>query len=191
MDYKKTSNDVYPADLVKKILEYIEGVVGDPIRQGLFNTPTRVVLSWKELYSGYSKNPKSIATTFKSESDEMIISKNIEFYSTCEHHMLPFYGKCHIGYIPHGKIIGLSKLARITDIFARRLQIQERLTTQIAQSIMDILKPLGVGVVIEAYHLCQMSRGVQKQNSAMITSAMLGIFRDEEGVRKEFLHLIK
>ena len=128
---------------------------------------------------------------FESEANNMIIARNIEVYSMCEHHMLPFFGHCHIGYIAHQKVLGVSKLARIVDLFARRLQIQERLTNQVARSIMDTIAPEGVGVVIEAQHLCMMMRGVEKQNSCMVTSAMLGSFRDEASTRNEFLQLIK
>ena len=178
--------------IIKSLIKNTINIIGDnENRKGVLDTPNRVISSWDELFSGYDQDPLDHYTAFKAESDEMIISKNIEFYSTCEHHMLPFYGKVNIGYIPNKKIIGLSKLARITDVFARRLQIQERLSKQIAEGIKELLEPAGVGVVIEAFHLCQMSRGVQKQNSAMITSTMLGIFREDEAVRKEFLHLIR
>jgi GTP cyclohydrolase I len=165
----------------------------DPDREGLEKTPERVMRSLKFLTQGYRQDIDSIINNaiFNEECDDMIIVKNIEFYSMCEHHMLPFYGKCHIGYIPTGKIFGVSKLARLVDCFARRLQIQERLTNQVAQVILDNIQPEGVGVVMEAQHMCMTMRGVQKQDSLMVTSAMLGSFRAEQATRAEFLNLIK
>jgi GTP cyclohydrolase I len=165
----------------------------DPQREGLENTPKRVADSLKFLTQGYHKDIKTIINNaiFEEECDDMIIVKNIEFYSLCEHHMLPFYGKCHIGYIPQGKIFGVSKLARLVDCFAQRLQIQERLTRQVAETILENINPEGVGVVMEAQHMCMTMRGVQKQNSLMVTSAMLGSFRAEQATRAEFLNLIK
>ncbi|MBR2435026.1 MAG: GTP cyclohydrolase I FolE [Lentisphaeria bacterium] len=165
----------------------------DPEREGLLQTPARVEKSLRYLTRGYTQNLEEVinGAIFHEECDDMVIVRDIEFYSMCEHHMLPFFGKCHIGYIPRGKVLGVSKLARITDMFARRLQIQERLCRQIADAIDSVLKPQGVGVVIEAQHLCMLMRGVQKQNSVMTTSAMLGSFRKEESTRLEFLKLIK
>jgi GTP cyclohydrolase I len=164
----------------------------DPERQGLKDTPQRVVKSMEFLTRGYKQNLDDIVNgaLFDAESDDMVILKNIEFYSMCEHHMLPFLGKCHIGYIPRGKILGVSKLARIVDMFARRLQIQERLTRQIAEAIHETLGAEGVGVVMEAQHLCMVMRGVEKQHSVMTTSRMLGTFRGEAPTRNEFLRLI-
>jgi len=172
---------------LKKILKYI----GDnPEREGLKDTPTRMIKSWKELFSGYGQDPKTILTTFDSDGyDEIILLRDIELYSTCEHHMLPFIGKIHIGYIPDMKVIGISKLARVAEIYSRRLQIQERLTKQVADTLMEILKPKGVGVIVEAQHLCMRMRGVNKQNSTMVTSTMLGNFRDN-AIKSEFLKLI-
>jgi len=162
----------------------------DPDREGLKDTPKRVVKSWETLFGGYKQNPKDILnTTFNEDYKSMIICDNIDFYSTCEHHLLPFYGKCHIGYIPHKKIIGLSKMPRLVEVFSRRLQVQERLTEQIANSLMKFLDPLGVGVIIQAKHFCMMSRGVQKQNSSMITSSVRGIFQ-ELHVKQEFNRLL-
>ncbi len=160
----------------------------DPDREGLKKTPLRVKKAYEFLTRGYKQNLNDIVNNalFKSENNEMIIVKDIEFYSLCEHHLLPFYGKCHIGYIPDKTIIGLSKLSRITDFFSRRLQIQERLTTQIAEALEEILLPIGVGVVIEAYHLCTMMRGVQKQNSYAVTSALRGRFKSDSRTRNEF-----
>lgn len=177
-------------DLVIRQLEMIGEVVG---RQGLKETPARVVRSWQELYGGYGEDPRQYCSAvFEVErGDEMIILKDIEFYSTCEHHMLPFYGKAHVGYVPKGnKVIGVSKIARIIDVFARRLQIQERLTRQVAGLLANALNPQGVGVVMEARHLCMMARGVEKQNSIMTTSAVYGSFRDEAAARAEFMNRI-
>ena len=165
----------------------------DPSREGLINTPKRVAKAWDFLTKGYNENLDDLINNaiFEGESKDMVIVKNIEFYSLCEHHMIPFYGKAHIGYIPDGKIIGLSKLARITDLFSQRLQVQERLTNQIAQCLQEVLKPRGVAVVLEGKHFCMLSRGVQKQNSIATSSSMLGIFREKESTRNEFLKLIE
>ena len=171
----------------------IEGIGEDPTREGLLDTPKRASKAFSFLMEGYGMDPEKIinGAMFESDCNDMIISKNIELYSMCEHHMLPFIGKVHIGYIPDKKVIGLSKLARITDMFARRLQIQERLTNQIAETLEKYLQPKGVAVVIEAKHLCMMMRGVEKQNSVMQTSTMLGLFQNNNATRAEFLSLIK
>jgi GTP cyclohydrolase I len=176
----------------KLVKEWLKAIGEDPDRQGLQRTPGRVADAWKFLTNGYTQDVNEVinSAVFDVEANHMIIVKDIEIYSMCEHHMLPFFGRCHIGYIPKGKVYGVSKLARLADIFARRLQLQERLTNQIARVIMDSLKPEGVGVVIEARHLCMMMRGVEKQNSSMITSAMLGSFHDSIATRTEFLTLI-
>ena len=164
----------------------------NPSREGLLRTPERVAESLEFLTSGYNMDVQSIinGAVFKAESNNMIIARDIEVYSMCEHHMLPFYGKCHIGYIPKSKVLGLSKLARIVDVFARRLQIQERLTAQLAEEIHHAVGGYGVGVVMECRHLCMMMRGVEKQNSVMTTSTVLGIFHDLQATRSEFLNLI-
>lgn len=177
-------------DLYRQILEQVGE---DPEREGLLATPERAAKAMQFLTRGYRQKVEDVINNaiFTVEDNHMIIVKDIELYSMCEHHMLPFIGKCHIGYIPEGKVLGVSKLARIVDVFARRLQIQERLTNQVAQTIMDTLAPEGVGVVIEAKHLCMMMRGVEKQNSCMVTSAMLGSFRDDRATRNEFLQLIR
>lgn len=164
----------------------------DPTREGLVDTPARVTKAWEHLMQGYKQKPEDVIkkAIFTEECNHMIIVRDIEVYSMCEHHMLPFFGKCHIGYIAQNKVYGVSKLARLVDCFARRLQVQERLTSQIADSLMEPINAEGVGVVIEAQHLCMMMRGVAKQNSKMITSAMLGSFREENATRSEFLRLI-
>ena len=176
-------------DLVKQTL--IE-IGEDPEREGLIKTPERVAKSLKFLTRGYTQDINEVinGAIFTQDCDDMVLVKDIEFYSLCEHHMLPFFGKCHIGYIPKGRVFGVSKLARLVDVFARRLQIQERMTQQIAQQIFEIIEPEGVGVVVEAQHLCMRMRGVEKQNSKMITSSMLGSFRKETATRMEFLSLV-
>ncbi len=173
---------------VKEILEFIGE---DPLREGLLKTPQRVEKSFQFLTKGYKEDPAKILTSalFEEEYDEMVIVKDIDLYSLCEHHLLPFHGKAHVAYLPSGKIVGLSKIMRVVEAYARRLQVQERLTQQIANCIQDALSPLGVGVVIEAYHLCTAMRGVEKQNSRMITSALLGKFRNR-ATRQEFLSII-
>jgi len=165
----------------------------DPEREGLLHTPTRVADSLRFLTSGYQQSLDDIigGAVFAEEYEEMVLVKDIELYSLCEHHLLPFFGKAHVAYLPKGRILGLSKVARVVDVFARRLQVQERLTTQIAEAIDGCLKPHGVAVVIEASHLCMMMRGIQKQNSQTLTSCMLGSFRDDEKSRAEFLELIR
>jgi GTP cyclohydrolase I len=175
------------------ITELLKHIGEDPAREGLVKTPERVAKAWGFLTQGYQKSVQDVinGAIFEVEANHMIIVKDIEVYSLCEHHLLPFFGKCHIGYIPKGKVLGVSKLARLADLFARRLQIQERLTNQIAQTVMDVLEPDGVGVVMEAQHLCMMMRGVEKQNSKMVTSAMQGSFRRDVRTREEFLQLIK
>ncbi|MBU0677239.1 MAG: GTP cyclohydrolase I FolE [Verrucomicrobia bacterium] len=180
---------IMKAELIKKLLKEIGE---DPERQGLLDTPERCSEAWDFLTRGYRQNIADVINeaVFDVDANHMIIVRDIEIYSLCEHHMLPFFGRCHIGYIPNGKVLGVSKLARIADVFARRLQLQERLTNQIAETIMEALEPDGVGVVIEAQHLCMMMRGVEKQNSNMVTSAMLGSFRSHSPTRMEFLSLI-
>ena len=173
------------------IQELIRAIGEDSGREGLLETPRRVAESYEALFSGYSKKPEDVLTVFDGENyDQMIVAKNIEFYSTCEHHMLSFFGKAHIGYIPNGKIIGLSKLPRVVEIFSRRLQNQERLTSQIANALEKLLDAKGVGVVLEAQHLCMMARGVEKQSSTVTTSAQLGLFKKNDKTRSEFLQLI-
>src|SRR5919204_1964012 len=165
----------------------------DPTREGLLNTPKRVEKAYKFLTSGYDANIDHVLNNalFTVDYSEMVIVKDIDFYSLCEHHLLPFFGKCHVAYIPSTKVIGLSKIPRLVDVFARRLQVQERLTNQIADMIRDTIAPLGVAVVMEATHLCMSMRGEEKQNSRAMTSAMLGAFRDNSRTRMEFLELIK
>ncbi len=165
----------------------------DPDREGLVRTPARVEEAMQFLVKGYKEDPEALLrkALFTVNYDEMVIVKDIEMFSLCEHHLLPFFGKVHVAYIPNGKVIGLSKIPRLIEIFSRRLQIQERLTTQIAEAIQNTIEPQGVGVVIEARHLCMMMRGVEKQHSAAVTSSMLGCFRNEEETRTEFLSLIR
>jgi GTP cyclohydrolase I len=165
----------------------------DPQRDGLLRTPERAAKAMEFLTRGYRTDPVAVlrGALFEVAYDEMVIVKDIEMFSLCEHHILPFFGKVHIAYIPHGKVIGLSKLPRLVDIFARRLQVQERLTTQIAECIMNTIEPQGVGVVVEARHLCMMMRGVEKQHSSAVTSSMQGVFRDCAQTREEFLSLIR
>jgi GTP cyclohydrolase I len=164
----------------------------DPEREGLLSTPNRVSAALSFLTSGYKADPVELihGACFATEMDSMVIVRDIEIYSLCEHHLLPFYGRCHIGYVPNGTVIGVSKLARLADMYARRLQIQERLTEQIAHAIMDNIGVQGAGVMIEARHLCMMMRGVEKQNSLMVTSSVLGTFRESAATRQEFLSLI-
>jgi GTP cyclohydrolase I len=175
-------------ELIRRELELIGE---DPEREGLVNTPSRVAKAMKFLTEGYSSSAEEVVGDgiFKEEHDNMIMVRDIELYSLCEHHMLPFFGKAHVAYIPNGKIVGLSKIPRIVDVYARRLQVQERLTEQIAEGLCRVLNPSGVGVVIEAYHLCMMMRGVQKQNSKTITSVLRGAFREDPKTRDEFLRL--
>jgi GTP cyclohydrolase I len=177
-------------DLVK---EMIVRLGEDSTREGLLNTPNRVHRAFEHLMKGYKEDPEALLKNalFTVTYDEMVIVKDVEMFSLCEHHMLPFFGKVHVAYIPNGKVIGLSKIPRLIEIFSRRLQIQERLTTQIAETIQNVIEPQGVGVVIEARHLCMMMRGVEKQHSAAVTSSMLGCFRDEQETRQEFLSLIR
>ena len=176
--------------LVKSLIKEIGE---DPTREGLLRTPNRVAKAYEFLTSGYSKNIDEVlnGAIFNEKYDEMVLVKNIDFYSLCEHHMLPFYGKIHIAYVPNGKIVGLSKIPRIVDVFARRLQVQERMTQQIADTIDKYLAPKGVAVVSEAYHMCMMMRGVEKQNSSATSSAMHGLFKEDARTRAEFLNLIR
>jgi len=178
-------------DAEHTVAKMIEHLGDNPNREGIIDTPKRVVKSWKTIYGGYSQTPEEVLkTSFNVDYDEMIISKDIEFYSTCEHHMLPFFGKAHIGYIPRANVVGLSKLSRLLEVYARRMQIQERLTNQIADGMMKVMNPLGCGVIIEAKHFCMVCRGVQKKNSTMITSAIRGLFKSAE-VKNEFHNLCR
>ncbi len=177
----------------KEFKKIIEAIGEDPDREGLLKTPERASRAMSFLTQGYNQTLESIlnGAVFESDSDEMVIVKDIELYSMCEHHMLPFIGKCHVAYLPQRKVIGLSKVARIVDMYARRLQIQENLTKQIATAIQEVTHGQGVGVVVESKHLCMMMRGVEKQNSTMTTSVMLGRFRKDINTRNEFLSLIR
>ena len=187
------SSTLTSATYEELVREMIVRLGEDPDREGLSRTPARVEKAMKFLVKGYKDDPEALLrkALFTVNYDEMVIVKDIEMFSLCEHHLLPFFGKVHVAYIPNGKVIGLSKIPRLIEAFSRRLQIQERLTTQIAEAIQNTIEPQGVGVVIEARHLCMMMRGVEKQHSSAVTSSMLGSFRNEEETRTEFLSLIR
>src|SRR5436305_11506937 len=195
MTMKKTLEPVaiQNANLAELTREMLLRLGEDPQREGLLRTPERMAQALEFLTKGYQEDPQQIlqGALFTEEYDEMVIVKDVEMFSLCEHHLLPFFGKVHVAYIPNGKVIGLSKIPRLIDLFSRRLQIQERLTTQIAETIQRTIEPQGVGVVIEARHMCMMMRGVEKQHSAAVTSSMLGCFREEQETRTEFLSLIR
>ncbi len=175
------------------VKDFLEEIGEDPSREGLEGTPERIEKMFGEITKGYRQDPFEIAgeAIYEISYDEMVIVKDVEFYSLCEHHMLPFFGKCHVAYIPNGKIIGLSKIPRIIEVFSRRLQVQERMTVQIADLLRQVLSPRGVAVVVKGYHLCMAMRGVEKSRANMITSSMNGLFRSDERSRAEFLSLIK
>lgn len=176
-------------DLIYMMLSAINE---NPNREGLVDTPKRVIKSWQEIYSGYSKDPKDVLTVFESDGyDQIVLLKDIEMYSMCEHHMLPFFGKAHVAYIPDGKVIGISKLARLVDIYARRLQIQERIGEQVTNALMEHLKPKAAACIIEAQHLCMLMRGVNKQNSVMVTSSLRGVFLTDPAAKNELMNLIR
>ena len=179
-------------DLERHVRALLRALDPEPEREGLVKTPARVARALTFLTKGHDEDPRAVinGALFSEESSEMIVLKDIDFYSLCEHHILPFFGKAHVAYLPNGKIVGISKLARLVEVFARRLQVQERMTNQIAETIAEQLRPLGVAVVLEAEHLCMRMRGVEKQNSAVVTSAMLGVFRDHQTTRQEFMNLI-
>jgi len=180
-----------PQDIRDKVVDILEYIGEDPEREGLQETPERIIRSWEKLYGGYNRKPEEVLTTTFNDGacDEMVILQDIEFYSTCEHHMLPFFGEVHIGYIPGEEVLGVSKLARLVEVFSRRLQIQERMTTQIAESIMEIAQAKGVIVVVKGQHMCMTSRGVEKQNTKMTTNAIRGTFKNHK-VRQEFMDTI-
>ncbi len=183
-----------PADPLAPLVEtMLRGLGEDPSREGLAKTPQRVAEAMRFLTQGYREDPRDVlnGAVFDERIDEMVVVKDVELYSLCEHHMVPFFGKCHVGYLPRGRIIGLSKIPRLVDVFARRLQVQERLTNQIASALFELLAPRGVGVVIEAQHLCMMMRGVEKQNSRAVTSSLLGTFRSDARTRAEFLDFVR
>ena len=186
-------NELDSKKIEKCVSSILEEIGEDPKREGLIRTPHRVAKAYEFLTQGYNANIEEVlnGAIFEEEYDEMVIVKDIDFYSMCEHHMLPFYGKVHVAYIPNGKIVGLSKIPRIVDVFARRLQVQERMTNQIAETIEKYLQPRGVAVVVEGFHMCMMMRGVQKQNSSTTTSSVRGVFKNTMRTRAEFLQLIK
>jgi GTP cyclohydrolase I len=175
------------------VRDILKSVGEDPERDGLLKTPDRVARMYGELLEGYTTDPDKLinGALFEVEYSEMVLVRDIEFYSLCEHHMLPFIGRAHVAYMPQGKVLGLSKIPRVVDMFARRLQVQERMTTQIAEFLMEVLEPCGVGVVVEGTHMCSMMRGVKKANARMVTSALLGSFRENEKTRAEFLSLVQ
>ncbi len=178
---------------IRRAVESILRSIGeDPEREGLKKTPERVEAAWQTMARGYASDPRKIleSAVFHEDCNDMVLVREIELYSLCEHHLLPFFGKCHVAYLPKGKIVGLSKLPRVVEVYARRLQVQERLTTQIAEAIQDVLEPYGVGVVIEARHLCMMMRGVEKQNTVAVTSCLLGSFQEDPRTRNEFMELV-
>jgi GTP cyclohydrolase I len=179
--------------LERLIRDTLKEMGEDPSREGLERTPERVAKAYRYLTSGYGQDAAEVlnGALFTEAYDEMVVVKDIDFYSLCEHHVLPFFGKCHVAYMPSRKIVGLSKIARLVEMYSRRLQVQERLTTQIAQTINEVLQPRGVAVVMEALHMCMLMRGVEKQNSKAVTSAMLGAFRENPETRAEFMELIK
>ena len=179
-------------DVEKHVRALLRAIDPDPEREGLARTPERVARALAFLTKGHEEDPRRVinGALFREEYSEMIVVKDIDFYSLCEHHILPFFGKAHVAYLPNGRIVGISKLARLVEVYARRLQVQERMTSQIAGTIAEQLDPLGVGVVLEAEHLCMRMRGVEKQNSVVVTSAMLGVFREHQTTREEFMNLI-
>ena len=185
------SRSLAEASFEELVAEVIRRIGEDPDRQGLVRTPERVARAMELFTSGYSQSPEDVLTgaLFRESHQNMVLVRNIEMYSLCEHHLLPFFGKVHIAYIPNGRIVGLSKTARIVNVFARRLQVQERLTEQVAQGLWDVVRPEGVGVIVEAHHLCMMMRGVEQQNSSTLTSAMRGSFLEDPRTRDEFLAL--
>jgi len=187
--WERATSDEGPVENVRRLIEYIGD---DPEREGLIETPKRVIESYKKLFGGYGQKPKDIIKVFENDNyDEMIVVKNIEFYSTCEHHMLPFYGKAHIAYIPAQKIIGISKLARILEIYARRLQIQERLCQQVTEAIDNLIRPFGSACILEAQHFCMTARGIEKQSSIVTTSSLTGSFKNSTETRDELINIIR
>src|SRR6195952_3816900 len=193
MPDQAADNTLSAASTQQIYAELLHRMGEDPARDGLLRTPERMEKSIKFLTQGYNVKIEDVlhGALFDVDYDEMVIVKDIEFYSMCEHHMLPFFGKAHVAYVPHGKVIGLSKIPRLVDVFARRLQVQERLTRQIAEAITEAIHPQGVAVILEASHLCMMMRGVEKQHSATVTSAMLGVFKTQLQTRNEFLSLVR
>jgi GTP cyclohydrolase I len=186
------ASDSKHPDIAPLVRDILAGLGEDPDREGLAKTPERVEKAMKFLTRGYQQDPAEVLNSalFTVTYDEMVVVKDIDVYSLCEHHLLPFHGKAHVAYLPNGKVVGLSKIPRVVDIYARRLQVQERLTVEIAEAIQNAVKPRGVGVIIEAEHFCMMMRGVEKQNSVAVTSCMLGAFRDQQQTREEFLSLL-
>lgn len=189
---KKRLGTKSPSKLEELVKTVLAELGEDTDREGLIDTPSRVERSLRFLTSGYDKDVEDVlnGAVFKENYDEMVVVKDIDFYSMCEHHMLPFYGKCHVAYIPDGKLVGLSKIPRLVEVYSRRLQVQERMTVQIAESLQNVLKPRGVAVVVEAFHLCMAMRGIEKQNAFATTSTLLGVFMNDRSTRMEFMSLI-
>ncbi|MAZ56532.1 GTP cyclohydrolase I FolE [bacterium] len=187
---KEVYNELLEQEIETAIRKTIRYVGGDPQQDGLKDTPERVVRSWEQLYSGYKQDPQKIMKWFDDDTDEMVVARDIDFYSTCEHHMLPFFGKAYVAYIPNGKVLGISKIARLVDCFSRRLQIQERITRQIGEAI-ESGDVIGVGVVLKGQHLCMMSRGVNKQGADIVTSYVSGAMREKPEAREEFMRFIE
>ncbi len=187
--WERMNNENSPTENIRRIIQFIGE---DPEREGLKDTPTRVIKSYEKLFGGYKQNPADIIKVFKDDTcDEMVLVKDIEFFSFCEHHILPFFGKAHIAYIPKGKVIGISKLVRILEMYSRRLQIQERICQQITIALQNNLQPLGVACVLEAQHFCMTARGVEKQHSIMVTSSLTGVFKKDSQTRNEFMNMIR
>jgi GTP cyclohydrolase I len=193
LGYNTRMSAASPSSFQQHVAAMLRSLDPEPLREGLRDTPRRVEKAFQHYTAGYSQDPKKVIgdALFEAETDEMVVVKDIEMYSLCEHHLAPFFGKAHVAYIPSGKIVGLSKIARVVEVFSRRLQVQERLTAQVAQALDEVLQPKGVGVVVEANHLCMMMRGVEKQNSKTVTSCLLGSFRKDERTRSEFLSLVR
>lgn len=192
MPHSGSTKEKFDSNVIA-VKSLIRNLVDDPDREGLQDTPRRVAKAWQQMTNGYHQNIQTAVgkAIYAADHDDLVVVRDVEFYSLCEHHLLPFFGKCHVGYVPNGKIVGLSKVPRIVEIFARRLQVQEKLSNEIGKALAEIIQPKGVAVVIEAHHLCMKMRGVQKQQSFTVTSSMLGCFKDDLGTRSEFISFLR